>query len=184
MSSRSPQMQPGLHIFRRFSENRKGSAAIQFALIAPLFFAMLFAILETALVFVAGQVLETALHDTARLVLTGQATAANTTQTQFRTSLCNRTSALFDCNQIVVEAKKYSNFSGVDLSTKPTSACSATTTATFTLGSNGDVMVVRAFYKWPLFVTGLGYYIGGNNADGSKCNKRLLSSTAVFRNEP
>ena len=179
-----PSNQNRSRIFRRFAGNRKGSAAIQFALIAPLFFALIFAILETALVFVAGQVLETALQDTARLVLTGQATAGNTTQTQFQTTLCGKTSAFFTCSQIVVEAKKYTNFGSVDLSAKPTSACAATSTASFSLGSNGDVMVVRAFYKWPLYVTGLGYYIGGSNADGSKCNKRLLSSTAVFRNEP
>ena len=173
MSRRPSRAQLRSHIFRRFAKNRKGNVAIQFALIAPLFFALIFAILETALVFVAGQVLETALQDSARLVLTGQATPGNTTQTQFRTTLCGKTSALFNCGEIVVEAKKYSSFGGVDLSAKPTSACAATSTASFNLGSNGDVMVVRAFYKWPLYVTGLGYYKSdnntvGNNTDGTK----------------
>ena len=43
----------------------------------------------------------------------------------------------------------------------------------------GDIVVVRLFYQWPLFVTGLGYNIA--NLNGSK---RLLSATAAFRNEP
>lgn len=183
MSSRSQQMQPGSRIFRRFAENRKGNVAIQFALIAPLFFALIFAILETALVFVAGQVLETALHDNARLVLTSQTTAANKTQAQFQTDVCNKTSALFDCNKIVVEAKKYPNFGSVNLA-KTIDSCTPTQSTSFSIGTNGEVMAIRAFYQWPLYVTGLGYYIGGNNTDGSKCNKRLLSSTAIFRIEP
>ena len=44
---------------RRFRRNRRGSAAVEFALIATPFFALLFAIIETSIVFFAGQVLET-----------------------------------------------------------------------------------------------------------------------------
>ena len=47
------------NVLRRFRRNRRGSAAVEFALVAPLFFALLFAIIETAIVFFAGQVLET-----------------------------------------------------------------------------------------------------------------------------
>ena len=43
---------------RRFHRNRRGSAAVEFALVAPIFFALLFATLETAIIFFAGQVLE------------------------------------------------------------------------------------------------------------------------------
>ncbi len=46
-------------------------------------------------------------------------------------------------------------------------------------GNAGDIVVVRVFYQWPLFVTGLGYNIA--NLAGSK---RLLTATAAFRNEP
>ena len=34
----------------RFRRNHRGSAAVEFALVAPVFFALLFAIIETALV--------------------------------------------------------------------------------------------------------------------------------------
>ena len=36
---------------RRFRRNRRGSAVVEFALVAPMFFALLFAIIETALMF-------------------------------------------------------------------------------------------------------------------------------------
>ncbi len=41
-------------------------------------------------------------------------------------------------------------------------------------------MVVRAFYPWPLFVTGLGYNIA-NVGRGSTSSSRLLAATAAFR---
>ena len=46
-------------------------------------------------------------------------------------------------------------------------------------GGPGDIVVVRLFYQWPLFVTGLGFNIA--NMAGSK---RLLTATAAFQNEP
>ena len=46
-------------------------------------------------------------------------------------------------------------------------------------GSTGQITVVRLFYQWPLFVTGLGYNIGCGTS-----NKRLLVATAAFKNEP
>ncbi len=75
------------NILRRFRRNRRGSAAVEFALVAPVFFALLFAIIETAFVFFAGQVLETITQNSARMVLTGQAQTAGYTQAQFQ-DLC------------------------------------------------------------------------------------------------
>jgi hypothetical protein len=46
-------------------------------------------------------------------------------------------------------------------------------------GQDGDIVVVRMFYQWQLFVTGLGFNLA-NLAGG----KRLLSATAAFKNEP
>ena len=46
-------------------------------------------------------------------------------------------------------------------------------------GRTGDIVVVRLFYKWPVFVTGLGF-----NLTNIGSNKRLLTATAAFQNEP
>ena len=45
-------------LLRRFRRNRGGSAAVDFALVAPVFFALLFGILESGLLFFADQTLE------------------------------------------------------------------------------------------------------------------------------
>src|SRR5476649_1727686 len=99
---------------RRFRRNRRGSAAVEFALVAPLFFALLFAIIETAMVFFASQVLETVTQDSARFIMTGQAQTAAYTQAQFKTYVCGQIGVLFDCaNGIYVDVQSYPAFGNV-----------------------------------------------------------------------
>ncbi len=84
-------------ILGRFRRNRRGSAAVEFALVAPLFFCMLFAILETAIVFFAGQLLENATLESARLILTRQAQNTAMTEADFKQNLCDRIKVMFNC---------------------------------------------------------------------------------------
>ena len=88
---------------RRFRRNRNGSAAVEFALVAPIFFALIFAIIETSLVFFAGQVLETGNQDTARLILTSSAP----TQTAYKQYLCDRVSVMMTCANLYVDVRSY-----------------------------------------------------------------------------
>ena len=48
---------------RRFRKDKKGAAAIEFAFVAIPFFALMFAIVETAMAFFFNQILETATAD-------------------------------------------------------------------------------------------------------------------------
>ena len=59
-------------------------------MVAPLFFALLFAIIEVAMIFFASQVLETVTQDSARFIMTGQAQGASYTQQQFKDFVCGR----------------------------------------------------------------------------------------------
>jgi Flp pilus assembly protein TadG len=165
---------------RRFRRNRRGSAAVEFALVAPVFFALLFAIIETGIVFFASQVLETVTQDSARMIMTGQAQTGGYTQSQFKTYVCGKISVLFDCvNGIYVDVKSYPGFSSVSISDPIDASKNFVPPNNYSPGGPGDIVVVRLFYQWPLIVTGLGYNI--SNLSGSK---RLLSATAAFRNEP
>ena len=167
-------------LFRRFRRNRGGSAAVEFALVAPIFFALLFAIIESAMVFFASQLLETVTADSARLVMTGQAQAASMTQSQFKTGLCARVAILFDCaNGIYIDVQSYSSFSSLNLADPIDAGRNFVPPNNFSTGGPGDIVVVRVFYKWPLFVTSMGYDI--SNLTGGK---RLLTATAAFQNEP
>ncbi|WP_407167242.1 TadE/TadG family type IV pilus assembly protein [Bradyrhizobium sp. ORS 111] len=183
---------PGLFSFkrlRRFGRNRRGSAVVEFALVAPLFFGLLFAIIETAMIFFAGQVLETVTQDSARTILTGQAqngqvTGCSTpcTQAQFKAFVCNQINILFDCqNGIYVDVRSYpaNQFGSVNITPPIDSSGNFLPAMQYNIGGAGNIVVVRLFYQWPLFVTGLGF-----NAANLNNNKRLLTATAAFKNEP
>jgi Flp pilus assembly protein TadG len=166
-------------VLRRFRRDRKGSAAVEFSMIAIPFFMMMFAIIETALIFFANQALETATQDTARLIMTGQAQLGSMTAATFKTNLCSRLSGLLDCaGGVDIDVKAYPSFANVNIA-NPISGGNYVNPTTFQPGSAGDIVVVRTFYQWPTFVTGFGYNAGNLNN-----NKRLLVATAAFRNEP
>ena len=168
----------------RFRRNRRGSAAVEFALIAPLFFVTLFAILETAIVFFAGQLLEQGTQDSARMMLTHQAQDGGWDEPRFKTDLCDRIKVLFNCNgnlaNLTVDVKVFTPGTAITI-TDPIVSGSLTGPFAYSLPPSGspNTVVVRAFYQWPLFVTQLGYNISNLNG-----GKRLLAATAAFHVEP
>jgi len=165
---------------RRFRRNRRGSAAVELALVAPIFFGLLFAIIELAMVFFASQVLETATQDSAREIMTGQAQTANFTQAQFKNLVCSKLVVMFDCvNGVSIDVQSYSAFGSVNIADPIDASRNFVPPNNYLPGGPGDIVVVRLFYQWPLFVTGLGFNVA--NLSGSK---RLLTATAAFQNEP
>jgi Flp pilus assembly protein TadG len=179
------------NILRRFRRSRAGSAAVEFALVAPVFFALLFAIIEVAIMFFASQVLETICQDSARALMTGQAqtgavatcavsgVATPCTQATFQQYACSQIPALFSCANLYVDVESYSSFTNVTINNQIVSGTFQSANMAYSPGGPGDTVVVRMFYQWPLFVTGLGFNI--SNLSG---NQRLLVATAAFQNEP
>ncbi|MFZ5739515.1 Flp pilus assembly protein TadG [Rhodopseudomonas thermotolerans] len=167
-------------LVRRFRRNRRGATAVEFAIVAPIFFALLFAIIEVAMIFFASQLLETAVQDSSRLILTRQAQDASMSQSQFSTEVCNRVKMLLNCGSLHIDVQNYgSDFSTVSITTPIDKDKNFVDNMQYNIGKAGDIIVVRAFYEWPLFVIGLGF--DASNLSGGK---RLLSATAAFRNEP
>ena len=158
----------------------EGIAAVEFGIVAAPFLALMFAIMETAIVFFASQTLETAVADSARLIMTGQAQNQNFTQAQFKTAVCAKILGLFDCqNGIQIDVKTYSSFSSVSTGKPLDSNKNLLTNFTYTPGNPGDIVVVHLMYQWPIYVSLLGF----NLADMAG-GKRLIIATATFRNEP
>jgi Flp pilus assembly protein TadG len=183
---------------RRFQRNRQGSAAVEFAMIAPLFFALLFAIVETATMFFASQVLETVTQESARAIMTGQAQngtlspcgGAPCTAATFKSYVCQQIPAILNCNSISVDVENYPAFSNITI-TNPIDSHGnldsshfgfnpgSSSSCTGNVSCSNSIVKVSLYYPWQLFVTGLGYNI--SNMGG---NQRLLTAIAVFRNEP
>ncbi|MBS0249113.1 MAG: pilus assembly protein [Proteobacteria bacterium] len=165
---------------RRFLKEQNGAAAVEFALVATPFLALTFAIIESALVFYAGQTLEAANADAARLIMTGQAQTGGFSASDFKTQVCNRIAGLFDCaGGVYVDVKTYNNFSSVSTTSPVANGQLDTSNMGYTPGGPGCIVKVSLYYKWPIYVSLL-----GNNLSNLNGNYRLLVSTAVFRNEP
>ena len=162
---------------RSLRSNKEGSAAIEFAMIAPIFFGLLFALIETSMVFLAGQVLETGVQDGARLMYTSQ----NPSAADFKAAICAKVAVMMDCSKMDVDVRSYDpsvvikpqdpidsngNYVSTNFVYQPSSYPSSNT------------VVVRAFYQWPLYVTGLGYNIA-NIGRGTSSSKRLLAATSA-----
>ncbi|HEX7587470.1 MAG TPA: TadE/TadG family type IV pilus assembly protein [Anaerolineae bacterium] len=165
---------------RLFRRDHRGSAAVEFALVAPVFFGLLFAILETGITFFAGQVLQTVAQDAARMILTGQAQTASYTSAQFATYVCSKVPALFTCSNISIDVANFPSFSAVTINNPiDTNRNFVSTNLQYSTGGPGDIVILRLFYQWPQVVTGLGW-----NPSNLAGNKRLLVGTAAFKNEP
>jgi Flp pilus assembly protein TadG len=173
-------------VFRRFRANRRGSAAVQFALVAPLFLALLFAIIEVAMVFFANQILETGTQDAARGLFTHQTqdNAANISaaQQKFQAELCSGVEAMLGCSNVLFDVRSYpvgTPFTVPALFDTGGNPITANFAFQLPPDNSSNIVVVRTFYKWPLLFMNLGFSLANIGTD-----KRLLTSTSAFRVEP
>jgi hypothetical protein len=161
---------------RRLKRREDGSAAVEFAWVAWPFLALVFAILETAIVFFASQSLETAVADSGRLIMTGQAQTQGFDKAAFKNSVCSRILLFFDCQAgLFVDVKTYPSFPAIDFSLPKDAAGNFQDNTVYQPGTAGDIVVVRLFYQWPTYVAKL---------QNLSTKYRLLSATLAFRNEP
>lgn len=169
---------------------------MEFAFVAPVFFLLLMATLETAIIFFAQSSLQGAVNDVARQIRTGQAACFNKdssgnclsgsqaamTQAEFRTAICNEVSVLLqDCAgpSLQFDVQPFTSGFGADNGSPLDSSGNLPTLTNFNIGNACEVVLVRAFYKWPVFTPMLDFFLG--NVTGGY---HLLSTAASFRNEP
>ena len=180
-------------VLRRFRRSRRGSAAVEFALVAPVFFALLFAIIESSIFFFASQVLETVTQDLARVLMTGQAETslvctdpasgapAPCTPATFHAYACSQIPGSVQLLRSLRRRRELSCIyqRGDQQPDRRQRQFQRPGNMQYSPGGACAIVVVRMFYQWPLYVTGFGFNI--SNLSG---NKRLLVATAAFKNEP
>jgi Flp pilus assembly protein TadG len=170
--------------FRRAlrARSKSGSAAIEFAFVAPVFFMFMFGILEGGIMFFGRAALMNSVQDAARLIRTGQAQNGSMSQADFKTQVCNGISALLNCNDLTVDVQNYpSGFSAGGLGS-PTDSSGELTAGqnNYNVGGPCDVVVVRAFYRYTIKTPVIASFLAGKA--GTDFN--YLTAAAAFRNEP
>jgi Flp pilus assembly protein TadG len=162
-------------------ESLRGSASLEFAIIAPVFFILLMGIIENGVIYFAGSTLQFATDNAARQVRTGQVQSANLTQAQFRTLICNNIAPMLACDSnLQIDMQSYTGYGGASFGS-PTDAGGNLNAAlnNYQPGTACNVVLVRSFYTWKVLTPGLSVFL--TNITGGY---HLITATAAFRNEP
>jgi Flp pilus assembly protein TadG len=174
---------------RRFLANEEGAGAVDFALVLLPFLAVMMVIIESAIVLLAGQVLQTSATNGARLILTGQAQTGNYSAAQFKSAICANLTVMFNCaNNLYIDVRNYP-ISAIVPPPSPTNADGTLNSASygFSPGNPGDIVIVRLIYQWPVIAAKIGFCntataCGLVNSTTNGAN--TLVATVAFRNEP
>ncbi len=165
---------------KKLKTDKRGTASLEFAVVATPFLGLLFALIETMLVFFATFTLENGVSEAARQIRTGQAQAANFTQQDFRNAICDEVGFMLDCgSKMEFDVRKFDGFGNVQMPPPLNPDGEFQTNYVFDPGQEGDVVVVRVFYSYPVLLP-----IHGNTMANMAGSNRLLVASAVFRNEP
>jgi Flp pilus assembly protein TadG len=170
---------------RRFARRQEGAAAVEFALVALPFLALILGTMETALVFFADQTLETMVQNGARLVMTGQAqNYAWNNPAAFKAQFCptGQSRGLFTCDRVYVNVQSYGSFGAISsVPQAPTNNGTLDPSRqVYQPGTACQMVIVQLYYEWPIVVT----FMGFNRLANFSSSSRLLTATAAFRNEP
>jgi len=167
---------------RKWAEDKRGLAIVEFALVAGPFFFLIFGLLEICMVFIMTSVMEHGASEASRLIRTGQFHSRDVIdEEQFRNEICNNAFGMLPCDsgKIRVDISRFTNFSGVTNSSPITNGNYDSSNFGVDIGNGGDIIVVRVFYEWSLITPILSRPLANVGND-----KRLLQATVVFRNEP
>jgi Flp pilus assembly protein TadG len=168
---------------RAIACNDGASAAVEFALVYPIFIAVVLATLQAASIFLVKAFFDSAAEEAARVVLTNQ--TESLTVSQFQTEVCNELTALFNCAQVIVELEPLpagtTNLSSLLPQFNPDGTLVSTPTVDVgaNAGASGTDMLLVVMYPWPVYGGPLGLNFANLGA-----GQMLLMSTQVFRIEP
>jgi Flp pilus assembly protein TadG len=165
-----------------FARDDRGATAVEFALVAAPFLALIIALIQTFLVFFAQQLLESVVRQSARLIMTGQVQSAQMTQAAFKQKVCDQIVIFFNCSGMMVDVQVANGWTTADTSMPVltfNSSGQVTNTWQFNPGDAGDIVVLRVTYVWPVVLGPLGF----NLSNMSNGNRQIMAS-AAFQNEP
>lgn len=171
---------------RRLARDRRGATAVEFAIVAPVFLALVFSILEAGYFFFVTSAVDQAAARAARVIRTGQAQSATTpiSRAEFFDKVCEVVDLFGNCNtQLTVDVARYSSFAELAAdATTPTCRDAdddAVNALPYSPGAERDIVRVRICYLHKSFNPALGLNLA-QAADGS----RKVISVTIFRNEP
>ncbi|WP_192250118.1 TadE/TadG family type IV pilus assembly protein [Mesorhizobium silamurunense] len=176
-----------------FFSDRRGSTALEFAMLAIPFALLVFAILESCISFAGQEVMANATDDIARQLRTGQLRKANVTEDSIKKLICDRLEIMVATNcpgsgsnaSLLVDLREYPTFAdaaaaGFNIQSGEI-VLTGTSSTTFTVspGLAESRNMLRVFYKWPVITDFLAKQMA-NLKDG----RTLHFASVTWQNEP
>lgn len=158
---------------RRFARNRRGVAAVEFAMIGPVFILLMCGILENGLILLTQSVLDNATRVASRQILLGTVASSSA----FTTAVCNNASSIIpSCTtNLKVNVQAGSSFASFT-ATPQTDANNNMINTAFNQGIGQQYVLVQVGYNRPFLLPWYGTFAG--------VKSELLVSTLAFKNEP
>jgi len=161
--------------------DRRGASAVEFALVGPVFFALIFAIVETGIHLLRQSMFDEAVAVASRAVYTGQAP----TKADLEAFICNRVELVSDCEQnINVEAiaiDSYQTIGRGQIQCRDASNTSFNPAVVYNTGAGGMIMLLRVCLAVDLMTPGLGMT---TKMPKTEHGRHLMISELAFMNEP
>ncbi len=173
---------------RNFGRNRRGSVAVEFSIIAPIFLAVMFSMFEVGWFFYTNSVVDAALDRAGRRLRTGF--VQQTIQTpadQFTflyDDICKVVDTFGSCSsRLTLEVRTFTNFADLAAASDPMVCADSSrrevAAIPFEPGQELDIVRARVCMIYKTFNP----LIGVNLSPGRNGERRLVS-TVVFKNEP
>lgn len=175
----------GKRSVRNLLKDNQGVTAVEFALIGPIFFSLMFSSLELGFVLAKEALLDSAASEISRTIYTGSVTSGVVTQDQLKDAVCEKISIIYsDCkDNLSIELTTITDFTSLpdtdaichdsDEPIKPA--------VTFNPGASNNIVFMRICLTTNVYTPGMGL---GLSFPKTSTGKLQLVSALAFSNEP
>jgi len=180
-----------LRLAKRFQKEEDGATAVEFAFVALPFFALLFGIMELAIVFFINSALTHATAEAGRIIRVGNFQACGGAD-EFKALVCENMTGLGNCwKNVRIDVVEGDSFKTIVMPAIPPvqprddtqsgdDAVPQTPNGVYNANAAGDTMVIRSVLHYRLALPPLLTRL--DNPPGS--GARTMIATTAFRNEP
>lgn len=166
------------HFLVGMLDDRRGTAATEFAVIALPLFLMLTGMIETGIMAFTSAVQEAATREAARQVRTGNVQNSADAATRFRSEFCGQLPPSLPCGGFYFDVRTFPEFASITLPPVAFDAAGAPVGLQFSPGGANSVVTVRVIHPYRFLTPLVGEAMSGGRGTVP------LISTAVMRTEP
>ena len=167
---------------RAFPHRQDGATALEFALVGPVFFALIFSMIETGWIMTKGAMLDYAVGKSARMIYTGQAPD----QGVLEAVICEEAQLFSNCaenlNVELIIVDDFTSLPDTDVEcTDANAEAEIAPVVQYSSGSGGEIVLMRVCVTTDVLTPGLGL---GMAMSKTGTGRFQMVSTMAFMNEP